>query len=415
MAKKLIIMSIFTLFTTGAFSQSMRKAKAYFESGNFGEAKNEYNVIIKKQPNNLKALIYLGYISLLQNKLSEAEGWLLQANKIKPNNITVNGFLAEIHYRRNDFNKASTYFNAIGRSSMALKLARFKDEKPYQVDEPFDEVSIEFIVTNPIPFVRVKINGTHEGNFILDTGGGELILDETFFREIGGETFGKPESGDFGGGKKAGVAHGKIFSVQLGNLTVKNIPVQLLRLQHIELAGMKIDGAIGTIFLSQFLSTIDYKDGELVLRNKKKYNLNQLIEKNVNPSLIPFSMADDHFMLAKGSINNSDSLLFFIDTGLTMAFTCPQSTIKKVKVPLQQHNKATEQGGGGDYDTVPFDIEKLCLGNVCVSNLHGQYGPFPPSLEHSFGFKIDGLLSHEFFLNKSLTIDFERMTFLVGH
>jgi Aspartyl protease len=416
MAKKLIIMSIFTFFNLSVFSQSMRKANAYFKTGNFIEAKNEYNAIAEKQPKNLKAFIYLGYISLLQNKLAEAEGWLLQANDIKPNNSAVNGFLAEIHYRRNDFSKASTYFKAIGRNGMALKLASFNGEKPYRIGEPFNEVKVKFIVTNPLPFVQVKINGAQEGNFILDTGGGELILDEAFLKESVGEIFDQPESGDFGGGKKANLSHGKISSIQLGNLMVGNIPVQVMKLRHIELASMKIDGIIGTVFLSQFLPSIDYKNGELVLRSKQKYNLDQLIEKTVNPSLIPFSMADDHFMLAKGSINNSDSLLFFIDTGLeSTAFTCPQSTIKKVKLPIQRTNKTTGQGGGGNYEVIPFDIEKLCLGNVCVSSLHGYFGPFPPALERSFGFKIDGLLSHEFFLNKSLTIDFERMTLLIGH
>ncbi len=414
MEKKLIIMSILSFLGPGAIAQSSKKANVYFKAGNFVEAKNEYTQIIARQPQNLKSLIYLGYISLMQNELNEAENWLLKADKIKHNFSVVNSFLADLYYRKNDFTKAAHYFRALSRESMALKLENFKSTKPYQV-AAFDEVHIPFIVTNPLPFIRVQINGEFEGNFILDTGGGELILDEGFAKEAGTEVFGNPESGDFGGGKTGSISHGKIVDFEIGGLNVQNIPINILALRHIELAGMKIDGIIGTVFLSQFLSTIDYKNGQLILRNKRTHSLGELAAKAVNSSLVPFSIAGDHYMLAKGSINNSDPLLFFIDTGLEgTAFTCPGSTVKKLKLPIQKDNKSIGQGGGSDFDIYPFDIETLCLGNVCVANLHGQFGPFPTTLKKSFGFKIDGLLSHEFFLNRALTMDFENMKFLIS-
>ena len=254
MGKELIMTPIFTFLGIGIFAQSMKKANIYFKSGRFMEAKNIHAQIVEMQPGNLKSLIYLGCISLMQNKLDEAESWLLKASKIKFNDSYVNEFLAETYYRKNDFPKAAPYFRAIGRKGMTLKLESFMGIKPYQTDELFDEVLIKFIVTNPLPFIKVKINGEFEGNFMLDTGGGELILDEEFAGETGAELFEKRESSNFGGGKKMDISHGKISSIQLNNLTVKNIPINILALRHIELAGMKIDGVIGTIFLSQFLS-----------------------------------------------------------------------------------------------------------------------------------------------------------------
>lgn len=408
-------MPIFTFLGIGTFAQTIKQANTYFRSGCFIEAKNEYAQILEMQPKNLESLIYQGYISLMQNKLEEAENWLLKASEIKSNDNNVNEFLAETYYRKNDFQKAAPYFRAIGREGMALKLESFRGTAPYQTDKLFDEVHIKFIVTDPLPFIRVTINGAFEGNFMLDTGGGELILDEAFAGETGAEIFENPENSHFGGGKKKDISHGKISSIQFNNLKIKNIPINILSLRHIELAGMKIDGIMGTIFLSQFLSSIDYKYEELVLRNKLNHTLAKLSEKAVNSSCVPFFLAGDHFMLAKGSINDSGTLLFFIDTGLaSTAFTCPGSTTKKMKLPIQKNKKTTGQGGGGEYDIYPFDIEKLCLGNVCVSNLHGNLGPFPAAIEHSFGFKIDGLLSHEFFLGKTLTMDFDRMVLLIS-
>jgi hypothetical protein len=406
---------MFTFLGIGAVAQAMKKARVCFRSGHFIEANNEYSHIIEGQPQNLEALIYTGYTSLLQNKLNEAESRLMTAHRLKPGLTSINSFLADIHYRRNDFGKAAQYLRVIGRPGMALKLESFKGQKPYLIDEPFDMVSIAFTATNPLPFISVKINSKFEGNFILDTGGGELILDEGLAREAGIETFGKPEVSVFGAGKKANILHAKISSIQLDGFTVKNIPVQLLKLRHLTLEGLKIDGVIGTVFLSQFLSTIDYKNGLLVLRNKQTTTINQLSGMAVNPSIISFFLAGDHYMLAKGNINNSNTLVFFIDTGLAgTAFTCPSSTVKKMKLPVQKNKKSTGQGGGGNYDIYPFDIDRLCLGNVCVTDLHGRYGAFPPAIENAFGFKIDGLISHEFFLNKMLTLDFSTMQCMIN-
>jgi hypothetical protein len=126
-------------------------------------------------------------------------------------------------------------------------------------------------------------------------------------------------------------------------------------------------------------------------------------------------MADDHFMIAQGSINNSGSILFFIDTGLAgNAFTCPKSTLKLADLKCQKDKKTQALGGGGYFDCYPFDINKICLSDICVNNLHGQYGPFPKQIEKSFGFNIDGLLSHEFFREYLFTLDFEKMQYILS-
>ena len=156
---------------------------------------------------------------------------------------------------------------------MARKLESFNAQTPYETDFDFDQAVIPFSVTEPLPFVRVVINGVHEGNFIIDTGGGELILDTAFAKECNAELFGPEKGNGFGGGKAGIFEHGKISTISLETLDVRNVPINTLSLRHIELAGIKIDGIIGTVFLYQFLSTIDYKKGCLVLRNKKNIRL----------------------------------------------------------------------------------------------------------------------------------------------
>jgi hypothetical protein len=55
-------------------------------------------------------------------------------------------------------------------------------------------------------------------------------------------------------------------------------------------------------------------------------------------------------------------------------------------------------------------VEQLTLGNARESNIHGMYmGAFP--LENAFGFRIEGLISHEFFRHCAVSLDFENMRY----
>jgi predicted aspartyl protease len=403
----LISMSILTVFGLDAQSQQFKSAEKLFKAGQFIQAQDEFYQVLKKRPDHAKANIYMGYISLLSNKLDDAERWLAGVLRREGKNSPAHEFMAEVHYRRLDFERAARVYKTLGRKSIAQKLMSFEQQTPYEIEENFSETSIGFTVAEPLPFVSVMVNGVRHGNFIIDTGGAELMLDTDFANEVGAETFGTESGNSFGGGKEAALVHGKVLSVDVGTLKVKHLPVTIMPLRQIELAGLAIDGVIGTVFLYQFLATIDYKNGQLVLRNKAKFKSEQLSfnEKAVE---IQFALAEDHFMVSQGTIENSQPMLFFVDTGLSgAAFTCPKSTLRTLKIDLNK--KETGIGAGGTHTIYPFELSKLCLGNICKENLPGLYGPFPPSLQHSFGFEIKGLISHEFFKGSMLTLDFQEM------
>ncbi len=175
--------------------------------------------------------------------------------------------------------------------------------------------------------------------------------------------------------------------------------------------GKQVDGVIGTVLLYHFLPTIDYSKGELILRQKTKEN-GQLLEKQIweeKPIIIPFWLALDHYILARGKVNQSPEMLFFVDTGLAGGgFICPESTLKEAKVELME-DKATEGlGGGGKVKVIPFMVEELSLGEAKEKKIVGVFtGSFP--LEKAFGFRIGGLISHGFFRNYALTLDFVQM------
>jgi hypothetical protein len=167
--------------------------------------------------------------------------------------------------------------------------------------------------------------------------------------------------------------------------------------------------------LYHFIPTLDYPQGELVLRRKTKENLKRVErEARAKKSMaIPFWMAGDHYMVAWGTVNKSQPLLFFVDTGLAGGgFTCPESTLKEATISLQESLAAEGVGGGGKVKVIPFVVEELTLGDAKEHNVRGLYtGAFP--LENAFRFRIGGLISHGFFRPYALTFDFVGMRYFL--
>jgi hypothetical protein len=108
----------------------------------------------------------------------------------------------------------------------------------------------------------------------------------------------------------------------------------------------RIDGILGTTLFYHFRATLDYPQGELVLRRKDAKSLEQFAaESSARSVAVPFWMASDHFMVGWGRVA-----------------TLPP----------------------GLYD-----------------------GPFP--WENSFGFNLAGMVGHDFFKPYAVTFDFEGM------
>jgi hypothetical protein len=217
--------------------------------------------------------------------------------------------------------------------------------------------------------------------------------------------------GMYGGGKQAATGHGKIDKLTIGDFTIENVPVHILDTSKFSAAarGLEVHGIIGTVLFYHFISTIDYPAGELILQRKSSDALKR-IEDTDGQIVVPFWMSGDHFMVSWGRVNDSEPQLFFVDTGLAGGGFIPsESAFKESGIKLADGQGFEGIGGGGKVTVVPFEVEKLSLGDAVERNITGIYGPFPPKLETSEGFRIAGIISHDFFRSYSVTFDFEGM------
>jgi predicted aspartyl protease len=413
-----------------------RDADEVFKAGKFAEAEQRYAEVLRVNPGDIHALTRAGALALLANRLDDAQERLTRAIKLKDSGAwsqrvfgrlsrrwlgagqqAPEALLGQVFYLRDDYRQAAPLLQAAGWEAQAEKLESFGDARPYHVEYQAEAVHLKFSMTDPLPVVQVRVNGGEPVNFFIDTGGTEVIIDMEFAREIGAAQFGV-ERGVFGGGKTAGFQHGRIDSLTLSDLVVKNVPVTVMDVRRFSdpvFGGQRVDGIIGTFFLYHFLATLDYPAGELILRLKTEQNLRQFEQATQahQQIVVPFWMAD-HYMIAWGTVNGSQPLLWFVDTGLAGAgFTCPSTTLKEAGIKLQANLAGDGLGGGGKMTSIPFDVDVLTLGDAREHNVQGVYGPFPPQLEKAWGFRIGGLISHTFFRPYALTLDFTGMRYFV--
>jgi len=259
-----------------------------FNAGKFADAEKVYGPVAAGEPKNYAPCVRLGEIALLSNRFSEAEKWLKKALEIRADDAMAKTLLAETYYRQDDFEQAAELLKTPGTGEfpgrahfLSLnyeKMASFKGLTPYELSGPGETVRLKFVRLDPLPLVTVRINGGKEVVFFVDTGGAEIGLDTEFAKELGLPLWASKDVGTFAGGQHIETFHSKIDSVALSVWTVKNVPVQVLGLRALSsmLGVPRIDGVIGTIFLYHFLSTIDYRAGELVLQKRTAENVRKL-------------------------------------------------------------------------------------------------------------------------------------------
>jgi hypothetical protein len=396
-------------------------ADRLFQAGEFAEAGEQYARIAAEHADDYSAILGLGRIALLSNRLDDAENWLKSASALRPGDTDPRVMLAEVYYRRDEFEKAAASLDGIdvGANSLIVsqyptlnvaKLQSFKGETPYEVHGDGQSIRVKFLRTDPLPLVSVRVNGGEEVTFFIDTGGSEIALDTEFARELGVPQFGTVQ-GTFSGGQHAEVHQGRIESITLGDWTVRNLPVAMLPLRQLSqgLGAKRIDGILGTTLFYHFLATLDFPNGELVLRRKDAASLAQFVASASNSVAVPFWMAGDHFMVGWGRVEALPPSLLFVDTGLAGAgVKLAESVISRAGIKLEEDKASTGAGGGGTLKIVPYLVHRLSFGRAKEDNVPGLYdGPFP--WQTSFGFQLAGMVGHDFFKPYVITFDFENM------
>lgn len=338
-----------------------------------------------------------------ENKLAEAEACLRTVPPDSADTASSTAMLAEVLKRERRWADAAAAYAAAGNAAEAARLQFFGHDGPYRFD-PASEATIPFEGATPLPVVRARIDGGEERFFILDTGGGDTVIDPRVADEVGAPRFGE-QSGVYAGGKKASSAYAAIESLTLGGITMLGVPVRVLDTSRFTAAagGHPVSGVIGIGVFSQFLTTLDYPNSRLILQPKDRRRVG-----GARATALPMWLAGDHFVLVDGGVNDTRQLVF-IDTGMAGAgCTAPQSTLAAAKL-IPAGSEQIGMGGGGAVAVKPFVAPSIALGTVTVRDVPCFSGAFPPTLEHNLGTRVGLLASHDALKGFALSFDFGQM------
>jgi hypothetical protein len=412
-------------------------ANAAYQSGKFDEAQAAYLQAQKLSPENATILEQLGSLALWRNQPTEAARYFEAAQQTMPwyenfwpLNTQFNYNQAMAAYRQDHFAQAAQYFHeaagpvAVGPfkelQALGQHAALFAGTSPYRIEGP-GQSRIDFVTTDPLPVIPVAVNGGLPLNFIIDTGGAEVILDRALAQSLGVEPV-TSFTGSYAGNKGGETGLGKIDTLQLGEFTVHELPIYIMDLSSLgKFNGHEVKGIIGTRLLMHFLATIDYAHGALILRRVTSENLSTLETQAVaqGAKVIPFWLIEMHYIVAEGTFNNQPPTLFLVDTGLEgKGFTAPESDLQKAGIMVDWSKAKSGAGGGGIVQGVDIVINQLTLGTganmVSAMQVPGiVIKGGEPVLGNQLGFHVGGLISHLFFRPYALTLDFTNMRLYV--
>ncbi|MDE2796651.1 MAG: retropepsin-like aspartic protease [Gemmatimonadota bacterium] len=299
-------------------------------------------------------------------------------------------------------------------SSLLAFMQAFEGE-PYGIEWATDDRVAHLEMTNDItqpgalPMVDIDVNG-QTVSLILDTGGDRLYLDKDIYASLGLNTLANRQARyAYTGGQTVEEPLGVAGTVRMGDVTLTNVPVIGATWKAL---GQTSDGVFTTQILKQFLSTMDYDNRRITLRERTPEALAEVMATfgDSPPVVAPFFMAGTHLMVAKGSLNGHEGINYFMDSGLAMSM--PMIVVDETVELLGLETNAIE---GTDYFWV--SIESHGLNGLVKGATQAMGNVF---VEEDFfwrsGFMLDALISHQYLWPLgSWTVDFdERVYYFPG-
>ena len=346
-------------------------AQLVYESGDFEGALALLEPLLAEDEATVDVLMLAARIEYLRGKYDRAERLLRLILEREPDNASAISKLIFVHYQTNQYDRCRTLpVEALGdRRIPHLDLMLSFEDEPYRTVWRDGEMTVvPFLVTDPLPVIEVEVNG-RKVTVLIDTGA----------------------------------------------VTLHSVPISVLPTGGMAIGGHALDGILGTGVLKQFLATLDYPNDRLILRSPTGEAALSFYAEPAGKVVdeVPFYLQSTHFLLAKGSLNGVDGLVFHIDSGLagTPAFSAPRQTLELVGIPVPEVEvrEGMMGGGGGGFATGTFEIAELGLGGLTQGDLIGDFGGLPPQSYRMLGFIQDGLISHNFLRHYAWTLDFERM------
>lgn len=386
-----------------------------FAQGLFEAADRGYARQLRRDPDDAHALSQRGYIALLSNRFGAAETFLAEAVKLAPGDTFSVGQLADCYVRQDKFTSAIPLLNQTGSqmdTAAALQYAALAGI-PYQVSGP-ESSRAPVVSIDPLPITEVSANGGAPVLVYWDTGSEVFNFTKDLADELGLTAVSSATG--VTGGQEVTLYYGVLESLRIGEIEVRNIPVQWTAQAGFPAPppGLNVVGVIGNVLFYHFLTTLDYQGRGLVLRQKSEAAqcALQAAASREGYRPLPLWIADTKFPCTLGSLNGFGPHVISMDTGgPNIGIATTAKVAKEAGIAIDYTHLREFQG-----HLVPTIIpDRISLGDAAGRRVPGDItsnlpGSAPPL---QFGFDTIGNFTHEFFKPFAVTLDVVGMNLYV--
>lgn len=384
---------------------------ALLSLGRTEEARTVFARVLALQPGDAAALAAFGKLALFADRAAEAESLLslAVAAGAEP------GAMADLYAARlrlGRYAAAAELAPEVHDQARVPMLEWLAENPHYRVSGP-DEARHRWSKGHPAPLLRVKLNG-QSVLMALDTGSRDLILDRTPARMGNVRTL-PSQSLVFWGGTRLLVEHAVVQRLELGGLVIEDLPAGITSLRKWQLQvnphAEPVAGVIGLGLLRRFTPTLDYKGQALELRRPG-------LPYPVGPGArrIPFEMWGEAELTVHGSINGGRRMAMILQSGLPgCAVAAPADVFAEVGVRPGRIARVIKGAGsvlqGGSWAAV--GVPSVTVGPLVRQKVRGWSGALDEAELWRHGVRRDAILSHDFFRDQRVTIDWERRELVV--
>jgi hypothetical protein len=254
--------------------------------------------------------------------------------------------------------------------------------------------TIPFTRAGNLILIKAKVD-TVEGNFILDTGAPNLVLNLTYFRQYPTRS---TEAGQEGGitGSVSGQQPTTVAHFQLGAVNYYQVEADRINLGHIESnKGVRILGLLGMQLFTRFEMIVDYEKMVINLRlvpGKEPAGFKSDLLKDTSAyNELPIDLTDGKIVVHTEMAGKK--LLFVVDYGAesnVLDSRLPDKIFKNVTITRRV---ILGGSGTGKVDALYGNLQHLKLGGrelgelpVLITNLENMCTSYDHCLDGMLGF-----------------------------
>jgi predicted aspartyl protease len=379
-----------------------------FRKGHFDQADALYREALKMDSRNARAHFGLGKLAMGRVKGKLAVQELMRAIDLDPKVPLYHLYASEALGSEKNYagqrKELETYLqmnpndeDRVTEAKAGLETLRaFGSEEIAAVEAPKEVAPIRFTKSLNLIFTAVKINGKGPYRFAIDTGATQTVISEKLATDLQLQPITSTVVFGIGGGGKVETKLYKIKELTTGDVKVKNTPVGTF---NDPLVSQIADGILATSIFSDFIITIDYPAGQLLLSRKR-------VSASSGAEILPVWFFSN-LLLLPVDVNEKRGN-FVVDTG-AVTTVLSHGTAAQLGVNENTPGAKVDLGiaGVGGFEGIVLKLPNVTFKTPKNTEVFPQVVAIDlKKISKMIGTEVAGVLGYDFFSDYKLTLDY---------